>query len=221
MRTRFRSVRLTGLDSGTTAAERDTDHRLRRSMRLRKPSTAASTEEGNSSAKGGFEMKPGFLSAAESVVDPRQFQPDAGQLRPFRQDSLEPAGGLSQEVQPHFDETQQEQPLDALVFICRLRPFQDLAGFLQPARIEEEAPRPPRSRFRCVAQCAGLRVPPHDCTASLAASTERRAKIPMARKKGQRHGCGTTRDAATATSLPSCLRKNRRTALYSRCWQPP
>ena len=45
------SVRLTEFDSGKTAADIDTDHFFRASIRLRKPSTAFSTEDGSSSAR--------------------------------------------------------------------------------------------------------------------------------------------------------------------------
>ncbi len=81
-------------------------------------------------------MKTGLNVPPESVINPRQFQPDSGQPRPLRQDRLEPPGRFSQKAEARLDKAEQEQTLDTLVFIFGLRPFQEPSRIPQPTGLE-------------------------------------------------------------------------------------
>ena len=132
------SVRLTEFDSGKTAADIDTDHFFRASIRLRKPSTAFSTGGWQLIRQGRLEMKSGFVVVAEEMVDTGQFQPHPGQVRPLRKDRLEPSCGLSRMTESRRDQAEQKQTLDALLSVYGSCLLKQLASVVQPPDLEEE-----------------------------------------------------------------------------------
>ena len=83
-------------------------------------------------------MESGLVVATGEEIRLRRFQAHPGQVRAHREDRLESIGGSLRHAETHLDPSQQEEPLDRLLFGGWAGLLEERPRVLQPAGSEEE-----------------------------------------------------------------------------------